>query len=224
MKKDYIYIPLIFLFVFLNVKQCNENKNLKNQRQNTSDFLNDTISYYQNKLGQIVAKKKTLSGDKNQLEILLSKQIDSTQELKTLVYKYKDVNSATIIQTETNIDTTFIPFSKPVKCDFFKEFSFNKDMLSISGVSNQEGITINSFNSKAKISLVIGKRKNGWFKGSTYSIDAKSSNPNVSIIGLDAYQFQPKVKRWGLGPSIGYNPFTNGFELSLSLQYSLIRF
>ena len=115
-------IVSVILFALL-VNQCKETNRLKDQATNTSDFLNSEISYYKNELNQEVAQKDALKGDKESLEILLSKQIDSTKQLTRLVDSFKKVKSAGNIIQETKIDTVLIPFEKTIDFKFVRQWS-----------------------------------------------------------------------------------------------------
>src|SRR5690606_20510980 len=96
-------LAVVFLALFLNT--CREKKELQKEALNTIDFLNDTIRYYSNELGQVIASKTALQGEKGALEVLLSKQIDSTGQLKRLVSKFRNVDAAGNVTTITKIDS-----------------------------------------------------------------------------------------------------------------------
>ena len=51
------------------------------------EYLKDSVRYYKNKLGQEIAVKTALQGDKEALELLLS---NTESELKELTKKFKD--------------------------------------------------------------------------------------------------------------------------------------
>ena len=82
MNKNAIYIGVIVILIFVIFRQCNSATQQRQSQESVTEFLNDTIAYYQNEIGQQVAEKKAIQGDKAALAILLSKQIDSTGQLK----------------------------------------------------------------------------------------------------------------------------------------------
>lgn len=218
---------LIILLIFSSVFSCyqyQQRKSSEKQRENTSDFLNDTISYYNNKLGQEIATKQSLAGDKNQLDILLSEKIDSLQQLKGLVKKYKKIAAAGNIRTVTEIKEIPVPFDRPIEFDFTRKFKIKEPWYEFTGKVNKYGLNINNFNVKNQMSFVLGVKKNGWFKPNTYSIDVLNSNPFIQITGADSYQFTEDIKRWSIGPSVGYDLLNSQISLGLSLQYGIIRF
>ncbi len=225
--KPQTIIPYIlavgFLALFLNT--CREKKELQREASNNVDFLNDSIRYYKNSLGQEIAVKTALNGEKNALEVLLSKQIDSTGQLKRLVSKFRNVDAAGNITTITKIDTIKIGFEVPIPCEFHREWEKASEFYSISGESDQNGITINSLSVPNTLSFAIGKRKKGWFN-SEYVIEAVNSNPNITTIGLDSYSLKVPQKRFGISLFAGYGMSSDGLSplIGIGVGYNLIEF
>ncbi|MAX50553.1 MAG: hypothetical protein CMH22_01060 [Methylophaga sp.] len=214
---------MVLLFVIL--RQCNSATQQRQSQESATEFLNDTIAYYQNKLGQQVAEKKAIQGDKATLEILLSKQIDSTGQLKRLVSKYKNIAAAGNITQETKIDTVEIPYEAAVPFEFTREFTKQTDYYSITGTSNQNGVTLNDIQIPNSLSFAIGKKRTGFFR-SEYRIEAVNSNPYVQTTGLDSYTLKVPTKRLGLSLYAGYgvgSNFTLQPSAGIALTYTLFR-
>ena len=221
-------IPLIILSAVLSLllfRQCDKTKTLKNEKQSVTNFLKDSITFYKNELGQEVANKTALQGDKNTLETLLSKQIDSTGQLKRLVAKFRKVDAAGNITQVTKIDTIPIPYEVPVPCDFEREWEKKDKYYSINGFSDQNGITINSLEVPNTLSFAIGKKKKGLFN-SEYVIEAVNSNPNIKLAGLDSYSIKVPQKRLGVSLFAGYGLSRDGIcpIAGIGLSYSIFRF
>ncbi len=89
MKNHIIYLGIITLLLFLLLNNCNRESYNNKSDASVNTFLNDTISYYENELGQEIAEKVSLNGNNEALKILLSKQLDSTQQLKRLVKGFR---------------------------------------------------------------------------------------------------------------------------------------
>ena len=225
MNKYWPYIVIVIL-IFLLFRQCNKTAELDKNRESVHNFVNDTIFYYQNELGQEIAEKAALRGDKNTLEILLSKQIDSTQQLSKLVEKFRNVDAAGNITTITKIDTIRIPYEVPIDQEFSRNWSKNDKYYSIAGASTEKGTYVNSLAIPNTLSFAIGKKKTGFFK-SEYRIEAVNSNPHVKTIGLDSYVLKVPKKRLGLSLYVGYgisDNFTFKPSAGLALTYTLFRF
>lgn len=218
MKKAIPYI-IAFVFAVLFLDQCGKTSQLKSNNKNANEFLNDTISYFQNKVGQEVAEKTALKGYKNQLKILLSKQIDSTGQLKTLVKEYKSIAAAGNVVQETRIDTILIPYDSIIDFDFNRNWFKNDKFYSLSGTSNQLGITIDSLKIPNTISFAIGEKKTGFFKTET-KVNVVNSNPYVKTTGLDTYTYSQRKKRLGIGLSAGYG--IKGVYIGIGINYNLL--
>lgn len=220
-------IPYLFaiLFLILFINQCNETRSIIQENENTSEFLNDTISYYTNEVGQVVASRTALQGEKNALETLLSKQIDSTGQLKRLVKKFRKVDAAGNITQSTLIDTIAIPFEVPVPCKFHRDWEKNTEYYSIKGTSDQNGISLNEIKIPNTLSFAIGKKKKGWFS-SEYVIEAVNSNPLVNTLGLDSYSIKVPKKRFGVSLFAGYGISSDGLSpiVGIGLGYNLLEF
>src|SRR5690606_33749489 len=216
-------LAVVFFALFLNT--CREKKELQNEASNTTDFLNDTIRYYKNELGQEIASKTALQGEKGALEVLLGKQIDSTGQLKRIVRNFRTVDAAGNIITNTRIDTIKIGYEIPVPCEFHREWEKKDHWYEISGTSDQNGITINSLTVPNTLSFAIGKRKKGWFN-SEYVIEAVNSNPNIKVKGLDSYTVKVPKKRFGVSLFAGYGLSESGLSplIGIGVGYNLIEF
>lgn len=218
MKKATPYI-IAFVFAILFLDQCGKTSQLKSNNQSSEEFLNDTISYFKNKVGQEVAEKTALKGDKDQLKILLSKQIDSTSNLKELVKEYKSIDAAGNVNQETRIDTIRIPYDSIINFDFIRKWSKIDKFYSISGTSNQIGISIDSIVIPNTLSFAIGEKKTNFFKTET-KVNVVNSNPYVKTTGLDTYTYSQRKKRLGIGFSAGYG--IKGVYLGIGINYNLL--
>ena len=189
------------------------------------EFLNDTISYYKNELGQEIAQKAALQGDKKTLELLLSKQVDSTQQLKRLANNFRKVHGAGNVVSVTRLDSIFIPYSG-LETDPEHDFRLQHRYYEISGRDQVDGIRIDHLKIPNTLSLVVGKKKTGFFS-SEFRVEAVNSNPYVRTIGLDHYVLKIPRKRFGLSLYAGYGLSSN-FSLEPSMgvavTWNLIRF
>ena len=208
-------LALIFLILFL--RQCDRTREVRNESHNTLEYLRDSVRYYENELGQEIAVKTALQGDKKSLELLLS---NTENELKELAKKYKDVQAAGQIKTITKIDTIHIGYEIPVPFEFSREWAKKDPFYNISGTSTQDGITINSLEIPNTLSFIIGKKKG------EYLIEAVNSNPNIKTTGLDSYMLKVPKKRLGLSVFAGYGIGSSGLTplVGVGVGYNLFEF
>lgn len=199
----------VAILLFLAVNRCNKVQELRNNNDSVNAFLNDTIQYYQNELGQEVAEKIALQGDKQTLQTLLSKEIDKNGQLSSLAESFRKIDAAGLIRTETKFDTIEVPFEVPVETSFSRSFSKNEKFYSLSGSVDQLGVYIDSFNTETELAFAIGKRKTGLFQ-SEYRFEATSNNPHVKITGLDGYTYKENTGYLSIDAQAGYGITLNG--------------
>jgi len=198
---------------------CNNRRNTAENTESVTEYLNDTITYYKNEIGQEIAHRKTIQGGKESLQILLTKQIDSTRQLKRMVSGFKKVDAAGNITQLVKVDSVFIPYYSDTR---FRSQSKN---YFVEGFATDQGLKINTLEIPNTLSFVIGKTK-GFFN-SEYRIEAVNSNELIKTIGLDSYTFKERPKRLGIGLQVGYGLGAN-FSLApyigIGVSYNLIRF
>lgn len=225
MKKFIPYIAIAVL-ILLFFRQCEETSNVKEQNVSAINFLQDSVRYLKNSLGAEIASKTALQGGKTSLQVLLSKQIDSTGQLKSIVRKFRTVQAAGNITIITKIDSIPVPYEVPVPCEFSRTWSKIDKFYSIYGKSNQFGNIIDSLSVPNLLSFAIGDKKVGFLK-TEYRIETANSNPYIRTIGLDAYTLSLPVKRLGLSLYAGVG-FSTNFEftpqIGVGLSYTFIRF
>lgn len=224
--KTILLFAVIAILAFLLFRQCGETKEAKRSVESVQNFLNDTISYYKDETGALVAEKSVLRGDKQTLQILLSKKIDSLGQLKRLVENFKEVESAGNITQEVRIDTVKIPYEVEVPFEFSRNWSKNDKSYFVKGKSTNTGVTIDSLSIPNTLSFAIGEKSTGFWK-SEYRIEAVNSNPYIKTTGLDAYSFSQRKKRFGIsiyaGAGLSEN-FTFAPQIGVGVAFDLIRF
>lgn len=225
-------IACVTLFFWL-LHQCNQKESAQQEIKSIRGFMTDTISYYESKTGQLIAEKKALQGSNNKLsdnnqvlQVLLSKQIDSTRQLTNLLEGFKTVESAGNITIEAEIKDIKIPFDEPIGFTFSRRWSKKTPHYFVSGFTSEIGTTIDRLKLNTIISFGIGEKKTGFFKNE-YLFEATSSNPYVKITGLDGATFSQKRKRLGLslyaGCGLGRN-FTLTPQVGLGFTYTFLYF
>lgn len=211
------------VLVFLLLRQCSETKEANKSLESVQNYLSDTISFYKDETGKIVAQKQALQGDKHSLEILLG---ETSEQLGRLTRKFKEVQSAGEITTITNIDTIKILYKDTVPYKFKRLWSKNDKYFFVKGHSSHLGVSIDSLSIPNTLSFAIGDKSTGFWK-SEFRIEAVNSNPYVKTTGLDAYSLSVPKKRMGLSLYVGYGlgpKFTLNPQIGIGLSFDLIRF
>lgn len=215
-KTHLIYISIILVLLFIScisLRSCHENKQTYN---NNITALVDSVSYYKDKNGELIASKALLEGDMS-----LLKKVNSslTDELNSM--KVKDPEQVVKIITEyvnTPSDTVWIVDS--TNANITKQFDFTDDYRSLVGdvylKNDTLGLNINTDEVYANYTLAIKDNK-------AY---VKIDNPYIKISNIQGITLPaPKTKHFYFGPSInfGYDPIQNkpSFNIGVSVGYML---
>lgn len=218
-KQNKYWLLLILLLVIVIIFLNRSKENYKYESYNRDLVLNDTIQYYKLQDGQRVASIKSLkvqnSDIKNQKYIL-------DDSLAKLSKKFSKIVSATIIKTEIKIDTIQIPYEIPVPIKFEKIFEKETEDYYLSGLSTQEGITIDGLHIPTTVRLITGYKKKNFFK-SELTTDVTTSNPYLDIQDIENQTVIVKHKRFMVGPFVGYD-ITGNVTVGIGIGYGIFKF
>lgn len=175
--KNYIQPLIILLLVACLFKQCNEYNSLSARHERNIEALNDTTSYYKNKLGQEVATKLSLELTKKELNKKLSFSTSENKRLSEALKKMK--KPIVIVQSdqEVKIDTIKIPVKSDIDCQFFFNENVKKDWFSFSVSGNNKSLLISDFELKNSQTLVFGYKKKNFFSNPELRAEITNTNP-----------------------------------------------
>jgi hypothetical protein len=222
-KTHAIYILIICLlvgFLSVSVNRCSD---VSREYKHNLEALNDTIKYYQDKNGNLVATKLAFESDIKTLKLLnedLYNQIDSMK-----------LNPKTVTQIITiggeienpQQDTAYVVTHDTIYKGFTKDFDFNNKYRLLEG-------NVDYHND----SLGIHITKDVMYFDYTLAMDkdariyVKSTNPYVKYNEISGFTVpKQKTKRWNIGPSIngGYDIINRNWSVSagISVTYGLIQ-
>ena len=191
-RKDIFYIIIISVIavIFIFREGCN--------RRNNDKLITDIQNYkteaqtYKTKLGLEVSTNKALILEtKDQMKTLLA----SNDTLKEWISKFKNIKSGVVIKETTIVKEVVVPFDKIIPCDFkpFKANKITKDFLFYSTIANT-GLTIDSLKIPNESRIVIGERKDGFFKPKKMVVDVVNSNPYIQTSNISGFVYEPKKK------------------------------
>lgn len=218
------WLHLVVLgLVFALMQQCGENKSLKNEVSSAHEVFRDSIRYYKNKTGEMVASKRALEGSEASLQLLIEELKDSTQQLRGLVKHFKKVAAALQTKTSTVITDIEVPYEIPGQ-DFSIPFEKINPFYRIAGRSTSAGLFLDNITIPNTQTIVIGDRKEGFFKRE-FRMDVVNSNPYITTEEMNSFVYKEKQKRLGIGLSAGYGFSKEGLSpfVGLTINYSLIR-
>ena len=221
--RDIIYwfsILVLLIFLSISVNKCQDTRR---QYINNIKALNDTIHYYKNKNGDMVATIRGFESDLKTLELLNEDLCNYIDELEM---KGK-ANSAVHFEGSVSmpeVDTVYIVDRDTIYKGFDHNFNFNDQYRTLEGnVSYKDdslGVKISKDVVNFDYTVGIDNKNN---------IYISSKNPYVKYESITGFQVpKPRNKRFSLGPSVnfGYDPIQNkpSFSVGVSLNYGIIKF
>jgi hypothetical protein len=169
----------------------------------TRGALNDTVRYYQNKLGTVTAGKNTLQLDKKQLQDLLLKK---DKEMAALASEFAKVHSVTKYSTKTVYDTIAVPFKDTVPCVFVRADKVREKWYGFNYKVNQKGFVIDSLTIPNTATVITGTKRK-WFLGKeTVTTDITNTNPYIKVTDITSAEVilpAPWYKKWWLWAAAG---------------------
>ena len=217
----YIFIILVMACALsASISRCSS---VSREYKHNINALNDTIKYYQDKNGNLVATKLAFESDINMLQKLNKDLYDQIDSLKL-----KKNNVAQIIYVGGEIenpkkDTAYVVEHDTIYKGFSKDFNFNDQYRKLEGNVNYQndslGISIDKDVTYFDYTVAMDKDAR---------IYIKSSNPYVKYNEITGFTIpKQRQKRWSLGPSVnfGYDPIQNkpSASVGISLNYGIIK-
>jgi len=222
-KKDIIYGLIIFFLVgclSTAVRRCSDTRS---EYKNNIAALNDTIKYYQDKNGNLVATKLAFESDIKTLKSLNEELYNQLKDLKAKGNITSGTLFSGVIENPTQ-DTTWIVKHDTIIKGFNKMFEFDNDYRLLEGIVSYQSDTIgiNIIKDQVVFDYVVAiDDKN--------NIMIKSSNPYVKYNQITGFQLpKEKQKHWSLGVfgKFGWEPVNNDnySDLGIRMDYHLKRF
>lgn len=232
MKKDFLYIAVIFAVLTVFLHKCKSDSSRIDKLIHNQQVANDSVQYYKNTLGQEVAEKQSYIGSNTELKELIKEKEQKNSQLRQTIRKFRKVTAVAKVETTTKIPETVIKFEEPISCsalnddDFTLGFNHDFEHFSISGLVTRFDFTLRCFEVYNTQTIVFGKKRLGMFS-TEYRTEITNSNPYIKVTGLDSYQFVEKQKRFGFSLFGGYvltSNLTFTPAVGVGVTYDLIRF
>jgi len=223
-KTHAIYILIICLLVGLLSVAVNRCTNVSREYKHNIEALTDTIKYYQDKHGNLVATKLAFESDINTLKTLNKDLYDQIDSLKL-----NKGNVAQIIYVGGEIenpekDTAYVVMHDTISKGFYKDFNFNDKYRTLEGNVNYQNDSLGVKITKDVINFdyTVAMDKDS-------RIYVKSTNPYVKYNEISGFTIpKQRNKRWNIGPAInvGYDPINKnwGVTAGVSITYGIIQF
>ncbi len=212
-------IAVLFVCISQAVSTCS---NTRLEYENNIEALNDTIRYYQDKNGNLVATKRAFESDIKTLKILNQ---DLYNQIKNLKAK-GNVTTATYFSgviDNPKQDTMYVVSHDTISKGFQRDFAFNNDYRTLEGnvTYRNDTVGVNIDKDQVLFDYVIALDDKN-------NIMIKSANPYVKFNEMTGFQLpHNKQKHWSLNAfsKFGYAPSNNDrfLDIGISLDYKMKR-
>ena len=190
-----LLIGAIVSLLFL-IDGCNKKAKLTEAITSINEY-SDTVKNERTKSGRLLSYNSNLEVSQEALYLA----VDS---LKSYISDIgvKNPEVITIVKTDTKLDTIFIPLNI-ANCDFDTTFHIDSSHYNISGRITDEGLSLNNISFANEMGMVVGYKKEKWFKRKERVITVTNSNPYMDVKGLTSFTIVNK-KKWYERPLIHF--------------------
>jgi hypothetical protein len=229
MKATYIIIGvLLVILVALLFGVRSLTARLKSSQQVNHELI-DTVLTWKNKAGQNVSDKRAAEISLKDAKAFYAGELQQIRE----TFEIRDKNLRSFISAKFNatgkgsvtmsFDTT-IQHSSNVRVHT-PMFRVSDGFLDFKGAMPDSATLNYEYSYRDSVIFATSWKKNGLFRKKTLLVSGAFGNKNATITGLrNVVVSDFKDKRFGIGPMVGYDVFSNRPVVGVSVQYSLIRF
>ena len=207
----------LFLLLSLMFRECSSRDQEISSKKLIAQ-LNDSLQSYRDKEGKMISKISSIEIDNMSFFKQLEVKDKTIQELQKLVKK--STLAASIIKTETKVDTVFKTTKIKDTVNITYETDFDVQGWIWGTVSMNKDTTSLKVFTRDQYDIRLSKEKDG-----TY-IDVINHNPFSTTQEVRSVYKLPKQKKFGIGVNLGYGITSYGLSpyIGLGINYNLINF
>lgn len=207
----------LFLLISLMFRECSDRDREINSKR-LIEQLNDSLRSYRDKEGKMISRISTIEVDNMSFFKQLEVKDKTIRELQKLVKK--GTLAASIIKTETKVDTVFRTTNIKDTVNVTYETDFDIQGWIWGTVAMNRYTTSLRVFTRDQYDIRLSKEKDG-----TY-IDVINHNPFSTTQEVRSVYKLPKQKKFGIGVSLGYGMTSYGLSpyIGLGINYNLINF
>lgn len=212
---NWVIIVLIIIFTIILFRRCERDINTFSKIES----LNDSIKYYKDSYNVLHSKISIIEADNFTKLNVKDKEI---QELQDLVKRYKNVQAATIIKTETKVVEKIV---NKLVLD-----TINSEEAYYSKFNLEDFVWGEIIAKKDSTDLILNIRNDfnivSYYEKGKLVLDVSDKNPYSITKSQRSYINLPKQKKWGIGVNAGYGISKSGLSpyIGLGVNYNLINF
>ena len=215
--KNIIIVTLTVLVIILIWRGCNADKlgvDVSNYEK-----LQDTVKFYKNKSGLLVARTSVLEGNNATMLLHLKSRDEEIIKLQKTVNEYKkkiknggsvtNFNTGTTINNTTATIVDSLPVNNPDSvvyvCNPTYKTTFTDKFLEYSLQANKDSTTLHLTHTD-KFSVIIGEERPKMFSKKETFVDVVSESPYTKVKSVKAFKVTDKRKptRISVGVQGGY--------------------
>ena len=207
----------LFLLISLMFRECT-NREQEISSKKLIAQLNDSLQSYRDKEGKMISRISTIEVDNMSFFKQLEVKDKTIRELQKLVKK--GTLAASIIKTETKVDTVFRTTNIKDTVNVTYETDFDVRGWIWGTVAINRDTTALRIFTRDQYDIRLSKEKDG-----TY-IDVINHNPFSTTQEVRSVYKLPKQKKFGIGVNLGYGMTSYGLStyIGLGINYNLINF
>mgnify|MGYP001691746864 FL=1 len=207
----------LFLLISLMFRECSDRDREINSKR-LIEQLNDSLRSYRDKEGKMISRISSIEVDNMSFFKQLEVKDKTIQELQKLVKK--GTFAASIIKTETKVDTVFRTTKIKDTVNITYETDFDVQGWIWGTVAMNRDTTSLRVFTRDQYDIRLSKEKDG-----TY-IDVINHNPFSTTQEVRSVYKLPKQKKFGIGVNLGYGMTSYGLSpyIGLGINYNLINF
>lgn len=207
----------LFLLLSLMFKECSSREQEISSKR-LIEQLNDSLQSYKDKEGKMISRISTIEVDNMSFFKQLQVKDKTISELQKLVKK--GTLAASIIKTETKVDTVFRTTKIKDTVNITYETDFDVQGWIWGTVAMNRDTTSLRVFTRDQYDIRLSKEKDG-----TY-IDVINHNPFSTTQEVRSVYKLPKQKKFGIGVNLGYGMTSYGLSpyIGLGINCNLINF
>jgi len=187
-----LLIAGLVIFLILSIDRCQQNGQYNADFDNYAASLSDSIRYYRNATGRLIAEKLSSEIDSRMLNVLKKQNKELNEKLKS----FPRIKNITTVETVIQVDTVVIRHDIPLPCDsFVRFFRVDSGYYYLAGKIDKEKITISTLRLKNEQTVITGWKREHWWRKPQLIVSVENSNPLIQVSGLSNFHVRDE-RRW----------------------------
>ncbi len=217
-----ITILILVLLLLTSVRSCQSKSDSATTLMGALHVSDSIVDRTRDNLNRETIRKEVAVATNVKLFTQIESADEQISNLQRLLSQKGNITGATTVSTSTSVESTAPTQTDTVEANVVYMSSYSDDWISWHGIADREEFTVNfavrnDFEYSQKVVNPLFKRKR---------VEAiwKNLNPYTETKEFASVVIQPRPKKWGLGPQVGYGFSDNGtgVYLGFGAHYNLL--